>query len=110
MTRQKLITAAVQKAILNAPLYSTDGKKVVPVIVKFFTPDSNWTWYAVEGKALPNGDYEFFGLVDGHDKELGYFLLSDLMSVRGGLGLPVERDMYFDGYILDKGTLEVKRA
>jgi len=37
--------------------------------VTFFTPWSNWTWYATEfdGKDI------FFGLVDGFCKELGYF-------------------------------------
>jgi hypothetical protein len=27
--------------------------------------------------------------------ELGYFLLSDIACARGGLGLPVERDLFF---------------
>jgi hypothetical protein len=30
--------------------------------VKFFTPDSNWTWYASEF----DGEDVFFGLVIGH--------------------------------------------
>ena len=60
--------------------------------VKFFTPDSSWTWYATEfdGKDL------FFGLVHGHEKELGYFSLSELESVRGPFGLPIERDRYWN--------------
>ena len=41
------------------------------------------------------GDVQFFGLVDGNYKELGYFWLSELESVRGPLGLPVERDLYW---------------
>ena len=36
----------------------------------------------------------FFGFVDGLEREWGYFSLSELESVRGGFGLPVERDMY----------------
>ena len=59
--------------------------------VKFFTPDSNWTWYATEY----DGEDVFFGLVVGHETELGYFSLSELLSIRGPLGLPVERDLYF---------------
>ena len=59
--------------------------------VKFFTPDSTWTWYATEY----DGEDIFFGLVVGHEIELGYFSLSELLSVRGPLGLPVERDIYF---------------
>jgi len=34
-------------------------------------------------------------LVDGFEKEIGYFRLSELKSVKGALGLPIERDMYF---------------
>jgi hypothetical protein len=40
-------------------------------------------------------DYKFFGLVFGHEREFGYFLLSELESVNGPLGLPIERDLYF---------------
>ena len=59
--------------------------------VKFFTPDSNWTWYASEfdGKDI------FFGLVIAFEAELGYFSLSELSQVFGPLKLPIERDLYF---------------
>ncbi len=60
-------------------------------LVKYFTPDSNWTWYASEF----NGDDIFFGLVIGFEAEFGYFSLSELESVRGPLGLPIERDLHF---------------
>jgi hypothetical protein len=40
-------------------------------------------------------DVTFFGLVDGFEMELGYFSLSEIKSVRGRLGLPVERDLHF---------------
>ena len=60
-------------------------------LVKFFTPDSNWTWYASEF----DGDDIFFGLVSGFAVELGYFSLSELQSVRGPFGLPIERDVHF---------------
>ncbi len=60
--------------------------------VKFFTPDSNWTWYASEF----DGEDTFFGLVSGLELELGYFSLSELLAIRGSLGLPVERDRYFN--------------
>ena len=40
-------------------------------------------------------DFCFFGLVDGHEKELGDFLLSELEEVRGPMGLPIERDLHW---------------
>ena len=85
-----LLTKEVLKKL--PPLYSQEEKGLDAVaVVKFFTPDSNWTWYATEF----DGEDLFFGLVDGFEKEIGYFRLSELQSVKGALGLPIERDMYF---------------
>jgi hypothetical protein len=76
------------------PLYATEDtpmdKKVA--VVKFFTPFSNWTWFACEF----DGEDTFFGYVMGLDNEWGYFTLSELASVKGPLGCPgVERDKFF---------------
>jgi hypothetical protein len=60
--------------------------------VKFFTPDSNWTWYASEF----DGQDVFFGLVSGFAVEFGYFTLSELKEARGPLGLQIERDLHFE--------------
>jgi hypothetical protein len=73
-------------------LYANEGNHDAKVIVKFFTPDSNWTWYATEF----DGADTFFGLVDGFEQELGYFSLKELEDIRGPLGLLVERDRYFE--------------
>lgn len=85
-----LLTAEIRQAL--PPLRSTEELGLdAPIIVKYFTPTSNWTWYATEF----DGEDLFFGLVDGHDKEIGYFSLSELEAVRGPLGLAIERDLYF---------------
>lgn len=104
----KLLTAAIVKKLDKARLYSTENRDVAPVIVKFFVPWNGWTWYAIEGKE-EDGDWIFFGLVEGQERELGYFRLSDLQSVVGPGGLRIERDRYFDGYSLDKSKMEVVR-
>ena len=86
----KLLTQANRKVL--PLLYSQEEKGLDAVAqVKFFTPDSNWTWYASEF----DGEDTFFGLVDGFEKELGYFSLAELQQTRGPLGLAIERDMYF---------------
>ena len=86
----KLLTKEILEKLPK--LYTQEEKGLDAVaVVKFFTPDSNWTWYATEF----DGEDLFFGLVDGFEKELGYFRLSELQSVKGALGLPIERDMYF---------------
>jgi Protein of unknown function (DUF2958) len=104
----KMITKAIEARLAKAPLYSGDGQDLAPVIVKFFTPDSNWTWFVLEAGS-DGDDWRFFGLVDGHEKELGYFTLSELQSAKGPLGLRIERDLYFDGYSVKKSTNEVLR-
>lgn len=75
-------------------LYAQDGANDPVVHVKYFTPDNNWTWYATEGEE-EEGDFRFFGLVIGFEREWGYFVLSELQSARGPLGLAIERDLYF---------------
>lgn len=104
----KLLTKAIEAKLLKSPLGSHDGEKRPKVIVKFFTPDSSWTWYATEGEKTEDGDWQFFGLVEGHESELGYFNLSELESAKGPLGLKIERGMYFDGYVLDMESYPVK--
>ena len=89
----KLMTKQVEKELKKYPLYSQDGKGNEAVAVcKFFL--QGFTWYVLEAQKNGN-DYEFFGIVDGLDKEYGYFTLSQLQSLRGQWGLTVERDMYF---------------
>jgi len=73
------------------PLYSTEVQPDPLIQLKFLTPDSNWTLYAIEF----DGEDLFFGLVIGFEAELGYFRLSELQEVRGPLGLPIERDSFF---------------
>lgn len=103
----KLLTKAIEDSLKKSPLRSHDGEKRPKVIVKFFTPWSNWTWYATEG-SFDEGTWTFFGLVEGHESELGYFTLAELEEVRGPFGLRIERDMHFEGYVLDMDQFPVK--
>src|SRR5260370_41880289 len=78
-------------------LYTQEHVKDPLVHAKYFTPDASWTWYVLEYSAVaPDGTLRLaFGLVDGHEQELGYFSLDELESVRGPLGLRIERDLWF---------------
>ena len=94
-------------------LYSQDGKGGKAVVyAKYFTPSSSWTWLALEGEPVLDDsgseiDFQFFGLVDGFEKELGYFNLSELESVKGPMGLPIERDLYFQPKTLEEIVPEI---
>ena len=83
------------------PLYAQEAAAEPIVYAKFFMPGSGWTWYVTEGSEQ-EGDFLFFGFVVGLESEFGYFLLSELESVRTQLGLQVERDLYFtEGKLTD---------
>ncbi len=84
----QLMPAEVRRQLPRLYAQESKGGKAI-AYVKYFTPDSSWTWLATEF----DGDDTLFGLVDGHCKELGYFSLSELQAVRGPLGLPIERDL-----------------
>jgi Protein of unknown function (DUF2958) len=86
----ELLTAEI-RALLPA-IYAQEKIADPIVYVKFFTPDSNWTWYGTEF----DGEDTFFGLVQGFEQELGYFSLSELQEYRGALGIGIERDLHFN--------------
>ena len=89
----KLMTQELRRTL--PPLGGQDGLGGDAIVyVKYFTPTANWTWFITQGS--PDGDdFILFGLVDGHEKELGYVSLVELQSIKGPLGLPVERDLYW---------------
>ena len=87
----ELLPQAIREKL--PPLYANEELGLDALAqVKYFTPDSNWTWYASEF----DGEDIFFGLVSGFEVELGYFALSELEEARGPMGLPIERDWHFE--------------
>ena len=80
------------------PLYSTEHSPEVVALAKFFTPWSDWTWYAVEFDGMDT----FFGFVEGFEREWGYFSLSELESTRGPGGFSIQRDYFFEPMVLSK--------
>ena len=64
-------------------------------VVKIFTPDANATWLLTE--IDPTDPDRMFGLCDlGLGcPELGWCSLREIASVRGAMGLVVERDRHF---------------
>ena len=94
----KLVTKEIESRLKKYPLYSQDSKGGDAVVVcKFFNPVGAFTWYVLEGEKIGK-DYRFFGLVinDYGEREYGYFMLSELESVRLPFGLGIERDIDFE--------------
>ena len=73
--------------------YSTENSEDPVAVLKFFTPDSSWTWYVAE---YDPEQRLAFGLVIGHERERGYFSFTELDVVPGPMGLPVERDLHVE--------------
>jgi len=92
----KLLTKQILKRL--PPLYSQENVTDPVAQVKFFNPAGAGTWYATEF----DGVDRFFGLVILHERELGYFSLSELQSYRGSFGLGIERDKFFEPQPLSK--------
>jgi hypothetical protein len=80
------------------PLYANEGKPPaeVPVIVKYFSPFTNWTWYITEY----DGDDIMYGFVAGEYPELGYVSLRELQHATVYGAPAVERDLYYEPHTL----------
>lgn len=97
----KLITAALAKRLLangqatqEAQSEQRDEPDHKPV-AKLFDPGGASTWLITE--CDPEEPGRLFGLCDlgmGYP-ELGYVSLYELQTVKGKMGLPMERDLYF---------------
>ena len=90
----KLMTKEVAKTI--PALYSQEKVADPIVYAKFFDPTGRGTWLVTE---LDSDGDTCFGFVIsplGPDcDELGNFSIQELASVKGRLGLGIERDLYF---------------
>jgi hypothetical protein len=101
-THSQLLTETLKNQI--PALYSQENEEDPLVVCKYFDPVGSWTWYVMEGSPVDEDgyfdtanakvDFLFFGLVVGHEPELGYFSLNELKTAKQGL-LPIERDLYF---------------
>ena len=88
MTRKLADAIPALYANENAADYDT-----VLAPAKLFSPYGSWTWYITE---LDPETGLCFGLIDGFEKELGYFDLTELAETTIFGGVPaVERDLYW---------------
>jgi len=92
----QLITDEIRTALIaNGQRFQSNPDFDPHPVVKLFTPDGAATWLIVS--AEPEDPDVLFGLCDlgvGFP-ELGSVLLSEIGSIRGRLGLRVERDIAF---------------
>ncbi len=91
-----LITPEHRERMLEHGRRSAAGEDIDPYpVVKLFTPDAACTWLLTE--LDPDDPDIAFGLCDlglGFP-ELGSVRISEISSIRGRLGLGVERELFF---------------
>lgn len=94
----KLMTQEIEQQLPALDHFEDTGTPAVATI-KFFDPTGSWTWYVAEGRKQDDGDWLFWGLVDGFECEYGYFTLNQLEHAKDGCtglqSLPIERDLHF---------------
>ncbi|WP_419738655.1 DUF2958 domain-containing protein [Ruegeria sp.] len=66
-------------------------------VLKLFTPDAHATWLLAWVE--PDAPDIAWGLCDLGYPEIGAVSLHEIAAVRGALGLPVERDVYFTAHM-----------
>ncbi|MDA7417114.1 DUF2958 domain-containing protein [Xenophilus arseniciresistens] len=91
-----LITDDQRTALLANGRQSLEERGFDPApVVKLFTPDAGATWLLTQ--VDPDEPDHAFGLCDlGLGcPEMGWVSLAEVADLRGPLGLPVERDVYF---------------
>lgn len=82
-------------AVRASTAAETDSDCDFRPVVKLFTPDGQCTWLLTElDPEHPDIAYGLCDLGLG-EPEIGWVSLSELESLRGRLGLAVERDQYF---------------
>lgn len=79
-------------------LYETEEQEDPIVYIKLFL--DGWSWYLTELSIDENNAFGY--VVSPFGKELGYFSINELKSLRGRLGYWVERDLYFKPVKLSK--------
>ena len=72
-------------------LYETEKQNDPIAYVKLFL--DGWTWYITELSIDNNTCFGY--VISPFESELGYFSLNEIKSIKGTLGLSVERDISF---------------
>lgn len=98
----------IEVAVKLPIIYKTENNPDPVALVKFFTPDSDWTWYVWE---YDPAERVCYGLVTNSacGSELGYFSIPEMEKARGLLGLPIERDLYWEPMALSEIMMRIRR-
>lgn len=69
-----------------------------PQAIAHLTNPRGWDWYILAGQHLGNDDFYLFGLVNGYEKELGFFTLKQIIDVGAKYDIDFKPIGVFDIY------------
>ena len=96
----ELLTKELLDAFKKQGNCSEKKPEDVKIIIKMFNPCGKGTWYCTEYNPKDKIFFGFVSIFNDHCDELGYFSLDELKSVKGPLGLGIERDLHFGEHTL----------
>ena len=91
----EILARLLENGRKQAPVRGTKEEIDFHPVVKVFAADANCTWLLTE--IDPDDRDVAFGLYLGRGRpKLGSVRLSEIAAIRGELGLPAERDLWFE--------------
>ena len=90
----KLLTKELEKRFQKVGRQDEKGMDAI-VIAKFFNPGGAGTWFALSYDPKARIFFGYVSIFGDACDEFGDFSLEELESVKGQLGLGIERDLYF---------------
>ena len=90
----KLMTKTLEAKIPEMGQFENDENPTI--IAHYFNPIGQGDWYVIEGEKDETNNWMFYGLVDLHFREYGYFSLKELENIKLPYGMGIERELYWN--------------
>jgi hypothetical protein len=87
----KLLTKKIKEQATKQYKQGTDMEQMV--VAKYFDPMGSWKWFLMN---MHKDDDYCWGIVKGHEVEMGSFSMKELESIKLPFGLKIERDLMFE--------------
>jgi len=87
----KLLTKEIKEQATKQYDKGSDMEQMV--VAKYFDPMGSWKWFLMN---MHKDDDYCWGIVKGHEVEMGSFSMKELESIKLPFGLTIERDLMFE--------------
>ena len=87
----KLLTKEIKEQATKQYDKGSDMEQMV--VAKYFDPMGSWKWFLMN---MHKDDDYCWGIVKGHEVEMGSFSMKELENIQLPFGLGIERDTLFE--------------